>query len=225
MKQLIYIFTFLITVTAIAQTTTNIEVEKQKLKQALAYNDKAVAASAMYSIIALEGETSTYKDSLAYMYFNNRNYVSCFLVSNDILKTKKGDKNFLEMSAVSLEQMGALEKSIEIYTDLLSTSNNNYHAYKIAGLQLALNKFDEAFAMVRKADGLPDTGKITVNFQVNKNYTQNVNLKAAIAYLQGIVEMNLKKNTEAKASFERAVTLFPEFVLAKSKLTTLNAEK
>lgn len=221
MKNLVYIFTFIITTSAIAQSVNNLEIEKQKLKQALAYNDKDVAASAMYSIIAIEGEQSSFKDSLAYLYFNNNKYVSCFLVTNDILKRTPDNMELLEMQAISLESMGAMEKAIENYKSLLGKSNDNYHAYKLAGLQLSANKLDEAFQTIKKADQLPDNGTVKVTFQVNKNYSQNVDLKAAIAYVEGIIALNLQKNPEAKISFERAVKLFPEFVLAKSKLTTL----
>ena len=225
MKDLIYILTFIITTTAIAQTTNSLEIEKQKLKQALAYGDKIVAASSMYTIINIEGPQSSYKDSLAYLYFNGRNFVSCFLVTNDILKNKPNNLELLEIQAASLESMGAIEKASEAYKTLLSKTNNNYHAYLLAGLQLTLNKFEEAYASVKKADQLPDNGTVKITFQVNKNYNQNVDLKAAIAYLEGVIAQNLKKDNEAKLSFERAVKLFPEFVLAKSKLETLNKTK
>ncbi len=179
----------------------------------------------MYAIINLEGPQSTYKDSLAYLYFNARNYSSCFLVTNDILKNNSTNLELLEMQAVSLESLGAYSKAVEVYETLLTKTNNNYHAYKAAGLQLALNKFDEAYSTIKKADQLPDNGKVEVTFQVNKNYNENVNLKAAIAYLEGIIAMNLEKKTEAKLSFERAVKLFPNFVLAKGRLETLNTIK
>jgi len=225
MRNLIYIFTFIITTTAIAQTANSITLEKQKLKQALAYGDNNVAASSMFSIISLEGPQSTYKDSLAYLYFNGRNYVSCFLVTNDILKNKPENLELLEMQAVSLESMGVLEKASETYETLLAKTNNNYHAYKLASLQLASKKFEEAYVTVKKANQLPDNGTVEVTFQVNKNYNQNVNLKAAIAYLEGIIAINLDKNAEAKLNFENAVKLFPEFILAKSKLETLNVKE
>jgi len=221
MKKLIYIFSFVLATTAIAQTNNTLEFEQERLQQALTYGDKAVAAVSMYNIIALEGPQSTYKDSLAYLYFNGRNYISCFLVLNDVLKNKPDNIELLEMKAISLESMGVNEKAGETYNDLFLKTNNNYYAYKLAGLQLALNKFEEAYVSVKKADELPDTGTITVTFQVNKNYNQNVDLKAAIAYLEGIIAMKLEKNKEAKISFERAVKLFPDFVLAKSKLSTL----
>lgn len=223
MKNFIYIATFLITLAAVSQNTS-VAFEKSKLTLAKKYSDQSSAISSIYNIIALEGPSSTYKDTLAMMYFNARKHVSCFLVVDDILKSKPNNENLLEMKAISLESMGALGKAVETYETLLSNSNSNYHAYKIAGLQLAMNKFDEAFAAARKADQLPDNGKYEVTFQVNKNYNQKVKLKPAIAYLQGMIEMAMKKNEEAKLSFEKAVSLFPDFVLAKSKLTTLQTQ-
>lgn len=209
---------------AVAQTASGVAFEQQKMRQALEFGDKTVAANAMYSIILLEGPKSVYKDSLAYLYFNDRNFISCFLVTNDILKNNPGNLDLLEMNAISLESMGAAEKAIEAYQNLFAKTNNNYHAYKLAGLQFGMNKNEEAYASIKKADKLPDDGKVKITFQVNKNYNQNVDLKAAIAYLEGIIATNLNKNNEAKISFERAIKLFPEFVLAKTKLDALNAE-
>ena len=140
MKHLIYILSFVLATTAIAQNSDNLSLEKEKLKLALSYSDEEVASSAMYNIIAIEGPQSTYKDSLAYLYFNNAKYVSCFLVTDDILKRKPNDVALLEMNAVSLESMGAISKAAEVYANLLTKTNNNYHAYKLSKLMLQLKK-------------------------------------------------------------------------------------
>jgi len=225
MKNLIYIFTFILATTAIAQNTTSIEFEKQKLQQAKAYGDESIVANVMYSLIALEGPQSSYKDSLAYVYFNKRNYVSCFLVTNDLLKTKPKNLELLEMSAVSLESMGALEKSKEAYEKLFAITNDNYHAYKLASIEFRMNQNEVAYATIKKAGQISGNEGFKVTFQVNENYNQNVELKAAIAYLEGVIAVSLNKNVEAKASFERAIQIFPDFVLAKSKLEILNAKQ
>jgi len=224
MKRIFTIISFVIAAAAMAQTANGVAFEQQKMKQALEFGDKTVAANAMYSIILMEGPKSVYKDSLAYLYFNERNFISCFLVTNDILKNKPENLDFLEMNAISLESMGATEKAVESYQNLFTKTNNNYHAYKLAGLQFAMNKFEDAFVSIKKADKLPDDKTVKITFQVNKNYNQQVDLKAAIAYLEGIIAENLTKNNEAKISFERAIKLYPEFVLAKTKLDALNAE-
>jgi len=221
MKKIVLIISLVFGFSMFAQNESNIALEKQKLNQSKLFSDTNVLISSMYNIIALEGENSTYKDSLAYVYFNERNYVSCFLVANDVLKRNPDNEQMLEIKAISLESVGALDKAIEAYQALFVKTNNNYHVYKIAGMQLGLKKFDEALLNVKKADQLADTGKIKVAFQVNKNYNQQVALKAAIAYLEGIIFENLEKKKEAKIAFERAVSLFPDFVVAKSKLLTI----
>ena len=106
-------------------------------------------------------------------------------------------------------------------------TKNNYHAYKIAGLQLGLKEYEEALKSVQVAANLVDKGEINVSFQVNKNYNQQVPLKAAIAYLEGLIYSNLEKDKEAKLAFEKAIQKFPDFVVAKSKLLTIegNSEK
>lgn len=226
MKNLIYIFTFVLATTAIAQNnTTSIAFEKQKLIQAKAYGDESIVANTMYSLIALEGPQSTYKDSLAYVYFSKRNYVSCFLVTNDLLKTKPDNLELLEMNAVSLETMGALDKAAEAYEKLFAKTNDNYHAYKLASIQYRMKQNEAAYATIKKAGQLPDNGNINITFQVNENYNQNIALKPAIAYMEGIIAVSLNKSAEAKISFERAIALSPEFVLAKSKLEILNAQE
>jgi len=225
MKNLIYIFTFILATTAIAQNTTSIAFEKQKLQQAKAYGDESIVANVMYSLIALEGPQSSYKDSLAYVYFNKRNYVSCFLVTNDLLKTKPENLELLEMNAVSLESMGALEKSKEAYEKLFAMTNDNYHAYKLAGIEFRMNQNEGAYATIKKAGQISGNEGLKITFQVNENYNQNVELKAAIAYLEGLIAVSLNKSVEAKASFERAIQIFPDFVLAKSKLEILNAKQ
>ncbi|MDO9276414.1 MAG: hypothetical protein Q7T92_12810, partial [Lutibacter sp.] len=158
MRRIFIIFSFFIAAVAVAQNVNDVAFEQQKLKQALAFGDKTVAANAMYSIILLEGPKSVYKDSLAYLYFNYRNFISCFLVTNDILKNNPGNLDLMEMNAISLESMGAAEKAVEAYQNLFTKTNNNYHAYKLAGLQFGMNKFEEAYASIKKADKLPDDG-------------------------------------------------------------------
>ena len=148
--------------------------EKQKLKQALVYGDQSVATNTMYNIIAIEGDKSAYKDSLAYLYFNRQSYLSCYLSVTDALKNKPNNVEMLEMSAFSLESLGAKEKALEAYQNLLSKTNNNFHAYKVAILQLELNKFEEADVSIKKADQLPDDGKSTITFPINKKYSQNI---------------------------------------------------
>lgn len=216
-----YVFVALLSFTALAQTSS-VEIEKNKLTQALNYGDKEAATNAMYNIIAIEGPQSTYKDSLAYMYFNRRSYLSCYLVAQDVLQMRPNSAEILEMSAFALESLGAGEKAIEEYQKLLTSSNSNYHAYKIAEMQYELQKYDDALVSIQKAGSLADKGQHYITYQINQNYNQQAELKAAIPYLEGMIYLAKSDQVKAKAAFEKAVAIFPDFILAKEKIGNIN---
>ncbi len=201
-----------------AQGQKDISLDTSIMKQALAYGDNTIATNSLYAIIAKEGPTSTYKDSLAYVYFNSRKYTSCFLVCKDVLSRDGNKLEILEMQAVSLEGIGAIDKAAQSYAKLTAKSNNNYHAYKLASLYFGIKKSKEALMAIKKAESLKDTGKIKVTYAINKNHNQQVDLKAAIANLKGLIQLDMKDNTSAKASFQQAIALQSDFVFAKENL-------
>lgn len=199
-----------------------IKTEKQILRKAKSFGDPNVTIKSLYALMVLEGENSTYKDTLAYTYFSARNYGPCFMVTTEVLKRDPNHVEMLEMNAISLESLGALQKAEEVYSKLLTFSNNNYHAYTIANLNYRMKKYDEAYAAIKKAESLNDEGKFKVTFSINQNHTQQVELLAAIPYLKGLIELDLKNQSAAKASFEKAIKIQPDFVLAKDNLEALS---
>ena len=201
-----------------AQETNNTDLDKNIINQALRYADIDVAVKSMYSIIAKEGANSTYKDSLAYLYFRDRRYSSCFMVCTDILAKDGNKMDILEMQAVSLESLGVLDKAAQVYAKLVVKSNNNFHAYKLANLYFAQKKYDEAYNAIKRAQELKDAGTIEVTFAVNKNYNQQVVLLAAISNLKGLIEFEQDKMDLAKASFQKAIEIQSDFVWAKENL-------
>ena len=207
-----------------AQTSKEeaIAIEKKIIAKAKRIGDPAVASYSMYKLIALEGENSTYKDSLTFMYYSARKYGSCFMMASEVLKRDPKNQAMMELTASSLESLGALDKAMEAYKELFVLTNNNYHGYNLSKLQLSMNKFEEAYATIKKVEPLNDTGKVQVNFSINQTHTQQIELIAAIPYLKGLIEEELKKNDEAKLSYQKALKIQPEFVLAKEKLDKLN---
>ena len=219
MKHYIFGMTLLLTVISIsAQESKDTSIDKQIMRQALAYGDNNIAATSLYSIIAKEGANSTYKDSLAYLYFNGRRFSSCFMVCKDILSRDGSKQDILEMQAVSLENLGVLEQAAQSYAKLVIKSNNNFHAYKLANIYYALKKNKEALNAIKRAESLNDTGKIKITTPINKNLNQQVSLKSAIANLKGLIQFSMDDMEAAKVSFQEAVTLEPEFKLAQENL-------
>jgi len=208
-----------------AQEAKDISLDKSIMKQALVYGDNTIATSSLYSIIAKEGATSTYKDSLAYVYFSARKYSSCFLVCTDILSRNSSKVDVMEMQAISLENLGVYEKAAQSYAKLVVKSNNNYHAYKLATLYYSLKKNKEGLNAIKKAEELEDTGKIKITTAINKNLNQQVALKAAIANLKGLLQYASDDLDGAKKSFQQALAIEPEFKLAKDNVEAAEAGK
>ena len=224
MKYSLLIVSFLILNFGFAQNN-NIEaiaLEKEILKYSKSNGDPIVTTNSLYRLIALEGDKSVYKDSLAYVYFSSRKYAPCYMLTTDVLKRDPKNENMLEMQAISLETLGAIDKALESYKKLFAISNNNYHGYTLAKLQYTLKEFDQAFITIQNVEKLNDSGNYNVTYGINKTHTQQIELIAGIQYLKGLIAVELKKDDIAKMSFQKAISIQPEFVLAKESLEILN---
>lgn len=195
--------------------------EKKVLEKAKQYNDISVVKSSMMRLVLLEGENSTYKDSLAFIYFQERAYPSSFIASQEVLKRDPNNVKMLEVQAFSLESIGAYDKAVESFKKLFAKTNNNYYGFSQANLQYILKDYSGAYATLLQVEKLNDTGNYTVSYAINQTHKQEIELIAAIQYLKGLCAVQLKNNPVAKASFEKALTTQPDFVLAKEALGNL----
>lgn len=195
-----------------------IRIEKEVLNSARSIGDPAVAVNSLFRLIALEGANSTYKDTLAYIYFTGRKYGPAFMMTTQVLEREPDHLEMLEMNAVSLDALGAFEKSAEVYEKLLEKTKGNFYGYTLSNLYYKMKKYEEAYTVIKNVETLNDEGKYKVTFSINQNHTQQVELIAAIPYLKGLIEIQLKNNAAAKLSFEKAVKIQPDFVLAQENL-------
>ena len=221
MKRMIFFMTMLVAFVGFTQNQDAVTLEKLKLKQAKAYSDQNEMVNAMYNLIALEGDTSLYKDSLAYVYFDQRKYIQSFLVADDILKRKPESQELLEIHAISLESIGVYDKAATSYSKIFRMNKSIYHGYKQASLLFGMKEYDQAIAVIKVIDAMPNPDEVKVSFQVNQNFTQQVDIKGAIAYLEGLTYAAQNKSEEAEKSFNRAILIYPDFVLAKTSLNNL----
>ena len=204
-----------------ADKASDLDLEYKVADLAKRVGDPTVVTSTFYRIIALEGENSTYKDSLAYIYFSARQFAPGFLMADEVLQREPEHLEMLEIKAVSLESLGAIDKSAEVYEKLFGLTQNNFHGYSLAKLQFGLKKYQEAYETIKKVEGLNDTGTYRVNFVINQNKTQQVELLGAIPYLKGLIEEELGLKDAAKQSYQKSLTVQPEFILPKNKLEAL----
>ncbi len=192
-----------------------LDLEKNIYKQAINNFDLETAKDATYHIIALEGEQSKYLDTLAVIYFNQKNYLSCLKVSDRILK-KEEKLSILELKAVSLENLNATKEAIDVYEKIYQQKKEAYIAYKLALLQQQLKRSAEAYATLKSAEQLKFPDKAVITFPgAKKDTVQQVPFKAAYYNLLAMVSYDLHNYDMALKYFDEALKVYPDFFVAK----------
>ncbi len=192
-----------------------LNLEKNIYKDALKNYDLDAAKNAIYLIIAIEGDQSKFIDSLAYIYFNQKNYVSCLQVSNQILQQKE-TLDILEIKAVCLENLNDIKEAIAVYEKIYALKKDVLSAYKLAQLQQRLKRSAEAYATLKSAENLKFPDKVFVTFPgPKKGAVQNVPFKAAFYNLMAQTSYDLHNYEMALKYYDEALKIFPDFFVAK----------
>ena len=202
-----------------------LEHQKNILEKAKKYNDNEVYRNALYEIIQLEGENSSYLDTLAQFYFLKGEMVSFLLVSNDLLKKRPGDQNLLLQQAVAYETLGNLKKAVELYEKVFEKQPDNVKlGYILAWDQYKLKRIDEAYSTLMKLKDkkFPD---LKTEVPGLKNQTETVPLEAAYYNLLGLTAYDLHNLDLALQYFNKALEIYPSFQLAKQNKAAIEVMK
>jgi tetratricopeptide (TPR) repeat protein len=198
------------------------ETDRKIYQLALRYNDLAVARMKLFELIERNPTNITYLETLASLYFEASQFTSAAVSALDILE--KNDKSLvaLEVSANSLEQLGALDKALPNFERHFLLTNNLFSLYKTAYMQYSLNRQDEALNSINMLVKAPKASEEKVGFPKTDNTTQEVTLKAAALNLKGMVYMYQKNKNEAIAALNQALEVQADFELAKENLIEAN---
>ncbi|MCS7072927.1 MAG: hypothetical protein NZ108_00510 [Bacteroidia bacterium] len=193
-------------------------------KLALKYGDYHVAAHVLYEKMAKEPQNPAWKDSLASLYFTNGAYNQAILLGNELLTLDPTNRKFLEMVAISETSLGRNKDALSTYEKLYAQTKSVFHLYQIASLQYRLTRLGECNASLDVLENHPDSDKERVGIIANQGFRQDVPIKAAVFNMRGVMAMDVKKLTEAKSWFEKALQVMPEFALAKLNLETVKKD-
>jgi len=185
------------------------------------YADVNIAKIAIYNLMAMDPNDASLLDSLAYMYYDYQQYTSCLLVCLDIIKKNPDHIPALEMSAVAYENLGLKDKALSAYESIYLKTNSVFTLYKVAILQLDLNRQGESITNVGILIEKEETkeAKASIN---TPNGTQQISLLAAVYNLKGLIESSQDNKELARTSFQEALALEPDFVMAKNNLADLD---
>ena len=189
--------------------------EKSIYQEALNNYDLETAQVAVYHIIKLEGDQSSYIDSLAFIYFNQKKFLPVIRVADKILK-KQDKLPILEIKAVALENLNALKEAIDTYDKIYKLKKDAVTAYKLASLQERLKRSAEAYATLKSAENLKFSEKGFVTFPgMKKKSVQKVPFNAAFYNLMAKTSYDLHNYDMAVKYYDQALKIYPDFYIAK----------
>jgi tetratricopeptide (TPR) repeat protein len=196
--------------------------QKGIYQRAVKYSDVNAAITALYNICVLEPQNDSILYALAYIYFDNQRYFSATLTLNDVLLLNPNNTQALEMRAVSLEQVGAIDKSLEDYESLYLRANNINFLYKMAILQYQLKRYKESKTNIDIMLSKTESDEIKIFFPDENDVEQEVVLRASLHNIKGLISKEEGNVTEAKKQFGIALEIQPEFYLAKKNYQELS---
>lgn len=191
--------------------------KKKAYTRALELADLNSAATAVLDILSMNENETHWLDSLALIYLNQQNFVSSASLAQQVLDKSPDNLFMREISAYSLQGLGAAKQALDDYEKLYAANKNIQHGYQIATLQFNLGRHTECMNTLKEVEGHPEAAKSTVSLTYG-NEQQKVPVAAAILNMKGVVSKELKDTEKAIQFFEAALAEFPEFALAKGNL-------
>lgn len=194
----------------------------KKYAMASRWSDDQVAKSALYDMIIRRPENDSLIFTLGYFYFENRQYASAMLVSQELLARDGKNLAYLELSAASFEALGILDRALQNYETLFLISNNTMALYKIAFLQYDLKRFEEGLTNVDILLGKPDVETVKIGFNDTKNQPKDFLMKYAVRNLKGMILEAKGDKAGARKIYQEIVKEVPDFEPAVTNLAGLD---
>lgn len=205
---------------SISKIDSDYGIKENVFRNALKYGDLIVAKSALYEMIVLKPAEKSLKDTLALIYINLGQAQQAILLTRAILEENPNNLSMLEVKAVALQSLGITKDALLDFENLYAKQKNVYHLYQIANLQYELKRIAECNSSVDQILSVSEVDKkeIPIEFGTSKGEQQKVSLKAAALNIKGMLALDLNELNLAKACFDEALKISPNFVLAKNNL-------
>lgn len=189
-----------------------------KYATASRWNDMDIARGALYDLIVENPSSDSLIFTLGYLYFENQKYASSLLIAQDLLVRDAKNEGYLELAAVSAQELGVHDRALVHFESLYLVNNNISTLYQIAFLQFNLKRLTEAMANADILLGRPEAATTKVVFNDPQGKPKEYPMKVAVINLKGLIALEKGDKAAAKKSFTDALALAPDFVLAKDNL-------
>lgn len=190
----------------------------RKYSLAAQWNDFQTAKDALYDMIVENPGNDSLLFTLAYYYYENQQYAPSLLINQELLARQPKNLNYLEMAAVSAEQLGVKEKALQNYESLYLLSNNINTLYKISFLQYDMKRLNEALTNVDIILSKPEAATTKVYYNDAAGKQKEYAMKVSVLTLKGLILIEKGEKPAAKKALDEALAIAPDFALAKENL-------
>ena len=190
-------------------------------KKAKSYNDPSVAINSLYKMIAIQPENVLLKDSLMREYLTISQWAPSYMISREILAMQPSNLFALEVSCISLQNLGLKQQALNEYESLYLKSDRIDVLYTISFLQFELKNFTESLTNLDILINNSETEEMSVSVSKSDNSVQEVLIRAQLNYLKGLIYLEQSKNEDAKKYFNIALTISPDFQNAIDRLKSI----
>ena len=190
-------------------------------KKAKSYNDPYVAINSLYKMIAIQPENVLLKDSLMREYLTISQWAPSYMISREILAMQPNNLFALEVSCISLRNLGLKQQALNEYESLYLKSDRIDVLYTISFLQFELKNFTESLTNLDILINNSETEEMSVSVSKSDNSVQEVLIRAQLNYLKGLIYLEQSKNEDAKKYFNIALTISPDFQNAIDRLKSI----
>lgn len=196
-------------------------------ESAMRINDFNVATFATYEMISLAPERNDLNDTLAMLYFAQNAYQQAIIIGEDILKLNPEKRAMRELVAMAYDNLGIFDKAKFNYKVLYTNHGELYYLYKLATLEFMMKQFDDCMLSLNKLIQDPKAAveTITISLSQQSSESQQIPIAAAAYNIKGFIAMEQNKFTEAKANYDKALEIFPQFKMVQSNLENLRKKQ
>lgn len=190
--------------------------------KAISFGDYEVARVVLFNMIVKHPDSLNFLDSLVTLYFSLGQMPQCILAGTEYIRRDSTNLSVMEMVALSYSQLSKNKEALEMYERMYKQTKNIYYAYQTAVQQFYLKRVGECNETIDLILSDPKSSTEKIAISVDQTTQQQVPVKAAALNMRGILYKEMNMPDKAKAAFEEALVLMPDFALAKGNLELLS---
>ena len=184
-------------------------------------NDIMGAKEALLDILVEVPQNDSIVFELGTMYFQLKMYQSAAICAMDVLTKNPDNIASIELAALSYENLGVEERALEQYEKLYLKTDDFNALYKTTLYQYNLSRFKEAEANIDILLTKKESDEMMIPLLTTENVQKDYPIKVVLYNIKGLIQKEQGNIDEARANFEKALELAPDFATAKEYLESL----